>query len=409
MRDRQLHSCGSFDSDEVRSGGWPDRRGRQRRLGRVRVVALVLVLLVIGLAVGCANWSFESFKWPWQREKPRGLFPAEEEETMGLRLLWALPPQLKSPAKDVYLLPRTLYLVSRDNTFLALDPQKGYTHWEQIFDDEVERRAAEDDSNVYVIMANRLLTIDRETGGVLGDRPLGFVARSAPVLDGAYLYVGSADGRLYALDLGPRLGWQQTVGATVSARPQVDTAGAYFGSENGSVYSVSLVDGTREWQFATDGPIVADLALRRNVLYVGSTDHKLYALDTALGASRKQQQRWPLPYHAGGAIRRTPVVRGGTVYVVAENAGVHAVRIRDGEGLWQCDQADAFIAAGKDRVLLGAEGRRLMCVDRQTGEGLWEQELPGKRTYLFVDNEQNDLIYICRRRDGHLYCYQFED
>jgi outer membrane protein assembly factor BamB len=102
-------------------------------------------------------------------------------------------------------------------------------------------------------------------------------------------------------------------------------------------------------------------------------------------------------------------MRGGTVYVVAENAGVHAVSVRNGEGLWRCDRADAFIAAGKGRVLLGAEDRQLICADQQTGEVLWERELPGNRTYRFVSNAENDLIYVCRRRDGHLYCYQFED
>lgn len=355
-------------------------------------------VLVAGLLVGCAGW--------WRREAPRGLWPEPQEETLGLKLLWPLPLDLKKPVKDIYLLAGVLAVVSRDNTFVAVDPQKGFPLWEQFFDDEIRTRAAVDDKRLYLVMGNRLLTIDRATGAVKDERTLPFVASSSPAVDRSYVYLGSADGKLYALSLGPRLGWQQTVGGSIRARPRIDATGAYFGSEDGGVYAVNLSDGTRKWEFATDGPIQADPALGRNVLYVGSTDGRLYALDTALGASRKQQQRWPLPYSTGGRIVQAPILRGDTVYVVADGAGVHAVQADTGEGRWQYPQADAFLAASEDRVYLGADGRRIISLDRQSGEVLWEQKLPGRGRYLFVANDQSDLIYIYRQKNGALFSYQ---
>lgn len=390
MCDRYPVARGSFDPCA------PARVGRSHGCLRLGVVLVVLA----GLLTGCASRPLGS--------EQRGLFPEDREEALGLELLWPLPLGLGGAVRDVYLLADTLCVVSEDSTFVAVDPQKGYPYWEQFFDLEVYVRAAEDEKHLYIIMGNRLLTVEKgmNKGGVLKDVPLGFVATSGLAVDEAYAYIGAGDGRLYAVQLGPRLSWQQTVGAAVSAQPQVDAAGAYFGAEDGRVYGVNLADGTRKWAFATDGAIVADLAMARNVLYVGSTDGKLYALDTALGASRRQQQRWMLPYFAGGAIRQAPVRRGATIYVVAEQTGVHAVRARDGAGLWQCPQADAFLAASRDRVFLGAEGGRLICVERDTGAVLWEEQLPGQGGYRFVPNGHSDLIYICRQRDGLLYCYQ---
>jgi len=354
--------------------------------------------LVAGLVVGCAGW--------WHREKPRGLWSEPQEESLGLRLLWPLPLDTHKPVKDIYLLPDLLCVLTRDNTFIALDPRKGFPLWQQLFEDEVRDRGAVDDGHLYLVVGNRLFTIDRRTGAVKNERALKFVATSAPAVDQAFVYLGSAEGRLYALDLGPKLGWHHTVGGAVKAQPQVDGAGVYFASADGRVYAVDPADGARKWEFATDGPIEADLLLSHNVLLVGSTDGRLYALDTALGASRKQQQRWPLPYSTGGRIVQAPVLRGDTVFVTAEETGVHAVRADTGEGLWQVPQADTFIAAGDDRAYLGAKGRYLICVDRHTGKVLWQRRLPGRHRYLFVTNGDSDLIYICRQKDGALYCYQ---
>jgi len=390
MRDRYPLPCGSFASHLVTRMGRPH--------GWLHV-GLALVVLA-GLLSGCAGW--------WGKEKPRGLLPAADENALGLELLWPLPLDTDKPVKDLYLLPRTLCVVSKGNEFVAVDPEKGYPRWQHIFDDELRTRATEDDERLYLIVANRLLTIKKGMGegGILQERSLGFVGSSAPVVDGTNAYIGSGDGRLYALNLQMRLGWQQTVRSTIRSQPQVDTTGVYFGAENGWVYAVNLTDGVRKWTFPTEGPIKADLVLVHNVLYVGSTDSRLYALDTALGVSRKQQQKWPVPYFTSGEIKQAPVVRGDTIFVVAEGTGVHAVRASDGAGLWQYPQADAFIAASGDRVFLGAEGRRLICVDRKTGDLLWEQKLPGRRKYLFVANGVNDLIYICRQKDGALFCYK---
>ena len=369
--------------------------GRRRR---AKAIGLLMVLLGIVCAAGCIGWG--------KKVELLGLFATEEEAELGMELLWSLPLELDAPVTDVYLLPRTLCVVAEDSTLVAIDAEKGFTRWQQFFQGEPPLRAAEDDNHVYVIAGGKLFLLDRNTGEATDRRQLSFCASSQPVVDATYLYAGSADGRLWAVDLGPRLGWHQTAKSAVSARPQVDAAGAYFATEAGTVYAVGLVDGTRKWEFSVDQPVVAGLTLGANVLYVGSLDGRLYALDTALGVSRKQQQVWLVPSYTGGSIRQAPVLRGGTVYLVAEGSGVHAVRAADGTRMWQFEDADAFLAAGENRVFLGARSRELICVDRGTGEERWRRSLADRRGYFFIVNEVSDLIYVCQRRSGKLFCYR---
>ena len=52
----------------------------------------------------------------------------------------------------------------------------------------------------------------------------------------------------------------------------------YFGSVDKNVYSVETKKGKLRWAFETGGPIASSGALLDGVLYIGSTDHYLYAL-----------------------------------------------------------------------------------------------------------------------------------
>jgi outer membrane protein assembly factor BamB len=50
------------------------------------------------------------------------------------------------------------------------------------------------------------------------------------------------------------------------------------GSVDGSLYCIDMRSGRKRWQFSTGGPITGTPLITNGVLYIGSTDHKLYAL-----------------------------------------------------------------------------------------------------------------------------------
>jgi outer membrane protein assembly factor BamB len=50
---------------------------------------------------------------------------------------------------------------------------------------------------------------------------------------------------------------------------------------DGSIYCLEYRTGRLRWKFTTNGPITGTPAAHDGVIYIGSTDHRLYALPAA--------------------------------------------------------------------------------------------------------------------------------
>jgi outer membrane protein assembly factor BamB len=121
---------------------------------------------------------------------------------------------------------------------------------------------------------------------------LGFNTSSPAIGPNGTVYVGSFDEQLHALD--PRTGEDRWTGKTndhVYASPALGEGSVYIASADGSIYAFDL-RGVPRWRFDTGDTIrsspVLGKAPRGNgrILYVGSANGKLYALDAATGKRR---------------------------------------------------------------------------------------------------------------------------
>lgn len=83
-----------------------------------------------------------------------------------------------------------------------------------------------------------------------------------------------------------------------------------------------------KWQFPTGDRVVSSPAWADGVLYVGSDDGQLYAIDATTG-----RQRWM--HRTGGPVPSSPVVAGGRVFVLSYDGRLHALDARSGELLWK--------------------------------------------------------------------------
>jgi len=130
-------------------------------------------------------------------------------------------------------------------------------------------------------------------------RTLGFIAASAAIGSDGTVYVGSFDSNVYALD--PATGdtrWKFQTGEHVyasvalGADAQGNTNAIYFGSADGVFYALRP-DGGLIWKYDTGDPIRSSAALGAGaggehdaIVYFGSGNGRLYALDTRTGARR---------------------------------------------------------------------------------------------------------------------------
>jgi outer membrane protein assembly factor BamB len=87
-----------------------------------------------------------------------------------------------------------------------------------------------------------------------------------------------------------------------------------------------------KWAFKTDGWVLSSPALAGGLVYVGSDDQNLYAIDAATGA-----QKWK--FATGGPVRSSPAVEAGTVYFGSYDGSFYAVDAASGNLKWKFDTA----------------------------------------------------------------------
>ena len=96
------------------------------------------------------------------------------------------------------------------------------------------------------------------------------------------IYLADDGGILHAISVsgegGPHWKWNFTTGGAIHSSPAVAEDGTiYSGSDDGHVYAINP-NGTEKWKFLAGGIIRCSPAITEGLIYIGSADHKLYAI-----------------------------------------------------------------------------------------------------------------------------------
>ena len=121
--------------------------------------------------------------------------------------------------------------------------------------------------------------------------------------------------------------WKYTTDSSVQSSPVVVDGLVYVGSWDGKVSALDAATGTPRWTHTTDGAVDSVPAVADDVVYVGSWDRKVYALDAATGTAR-----WM--YTGDIASRSSPAVADGLVYVGCLDRKVYALDVATGTSRW---------------------------------------------------------------------------
>lgn len=145
------------------------------------------------------------------------------------------------------------------------------------------------------------------------------------------------------------------------------------------------------WTFPTGERIVSSAAYAEGVVYVGSDDGNLYAIDAESG-----RQRWM--HRTGGPVSSSPAVADGRVYVLSYDGRLHALNARSGELLWKfatggerrfearglhgqqprtqtfADPFDVYLSSpvvAEGRIYFGSSDGHVYALDAEGGELRW--------------------------------------
>jgi eukaryotic-like serine/threonine-protein kinase len=123
------------------------------------------------------------------------------------------------------------------------------------------------------------------------------------------------------------LKWSYTTGNQVYSSPAVAYGVVYVGSVDHKVYALNANTGALLWSFTTGYFVVSSPAVANGVVYVGSDDSKVYALNASTGA-----KLWS--YTTGGSVNSSPAVANGVVYIGSDDGNVYALNASTGALLW---------------------------------------------------------------------------
>ncbi len=98
--------------------------------------------------------------------------------------------------------------------------------------------------------------------------------------------------------------WRFTTGISVISSPAVVDGVVYVGSDDGNLYAIEAATGSERWRFTTGDQVNSSPAVVDGVVYVGSDDGNLYAVEAATGS-----ERWR--FTTGGEVGSSPAVVDG--------------------------------------------------------------------------------------------------
>ncbi|MBX9581935.1 MAG: PQQ-binding-like beta-propeller repeat protein, partial [Gemmataceae bacterium] len=125
------------------------------------------------------------------------------------------------------------------------------------------------------------------------------------------------------------------------------------------------------WAFKTGDAVEGAPAVAGGVVYAGSADKHLYALDLKTG-----QQRWKTKL---GPIKGSPGVRGDKVYVGDLDGKFYCLTAADGKVLWTFECGGEITSGCNfhgDNVLIGSHDSTLYCLGPD-GKKVWEVKTDG--------------------------------
>jgi len=279
--------------------------------------------------------------------------------------------------------------------------------WQAKLGGEVKSSAAVDAERVYVGSADGgIYALNRSNGEVVWRHLTGAAVEAPVTLAGALVLVGSTDGKVYAVhrDSGETI-WvynatDKVVGG-VAVVPQGKKRLGVFGSYDGTVHAVDLSSGERVWTYETGSYIYGTPALSGSTLVLGGCDGQVHVLGTD-GQPRRQV---PVDAYVGASV----AVDAGVGFVGHFDNAFMAFKLESGEKVWEWRGA-AFpvlssAALTPSQVIFGSRDRSVHGLDRSTGAEAWSFRTLGK-----VDASPvivGDKLLV-GSHDGRLYMLEHE-
>lgn len=209
--------------------------------------------------------------------------------------------------------------------------------------------------------------------------------------DGSRVYVGTAYGKLMALDADSGgVVWEAKLPEPARGAPTVADGKVFVVTQANNVVAYSAGDGAEAWSWRgvpEMGNLLssANPAVSGGIVVVPFTSGELVALDSKSGKPvwNDTLARASRNFAVSGlaTIAASPVISDGNVYATGVGSRTVALNLKSGARLWDVPFGSAHtpVAAGNAVFLVDLDDN-LTALDRKTGDVLWATHLPVTKT-----------------------------
>jgi eukaryotic-like serine/threonine-protein kinase len=188
-----------------------------------------------------------------------------------------------------------------------------------------------------------------------------------------------------------RVKWKFKTKSGVMSSPAVVNGILYVGSNDHYLYALDAESGTEKWKFKTGSRVTSSPAVVNGIVYFGSFDGNFYAIDAATGAQKWKFQTQGERRYAGKHLHgfqpagelmpdpfdfflSSPAVVDGTVFFGSGDGNVYALNAAAGDLKWKFKTGDVVhsspaVAAGT--VFIGSWDTYFYALDAATGNEKW--------------------------------------
>ena len=203
--------------------------------------------------------------------------------------------------------------------------------------------------------------------------------------------------------------WTYKTELGVFSSPAVADGVVYVGSSDGNVYALNAATGAHIWAYTTGSHVGSSPAVANGVLYVGSSDGNVYALNAATGT-----QIWN--FITGYLVTSSPAVADGIVYVGSWDHNVYALNAATGALLWNYTTEDLLYsspAVVNGVVYVGSNDHNVYALNAATGTQIWNfitgypvTSSPAvSNGIVYVGSGDNKLYALNAATGAHIWTY----
>jgi outer membrane protein assembly factor BamB len=286
----------------------------------------------------------------------------------------------------------------RGGNIYALDAYTGAKIWNYSTSRGVCSSPTLSGGVLFVGVEDNVCAFNASTGLKIWNYSTGGLILSSPNIVNGMVYIGSQDGNVYALNAskGAKI-WNYTSAGqsnkaavesgfgsgAFESSPAVVNGMVYIGSDDGNVYALNALTGAKIWNYTTSiqplftwgNQVTSSPAVSDGIVYVGSVGGNVYALNATTGAKIWNYYTNPSRLYGGGyfyGVQASPAVADGVVYVGTVDGNMYALNASTGRQIWE---VNAFLvlssAAISDGVVYVAGHSWIYALSTTTGSQIW--------------------------------------